>query len=148
MGEFFLTLLWLPAIIGMPLLPIMGLYGLAVSIPALFIDNVARWLWGIGFPLVWWVASYLSEQQEIDNRNNPSLAGHEYIYAGYLTMLLIFIIGSGYAYWSFFRNLETDEEQGKSSRWGNVFVYITPIALIAGVAAWLMAGVMKGFSTT
>jgi len=39
MGEVFLTILWIPAIIGMPLLPIMGLYGVVVSIPALFEDK-------------------------------------------------------------------------------------------------------------
>ena len=148
MGEVFLTILWLPAMVGMPLLPIMGLYGIAVSIPALRKDKVARWLWGISLPLVWQVGSFLYKQQEPDNLNNPSTAGHEYIYAGYLTMMLIFIIGSGYSYWRFFRSLEVDEEQGKGSRWKNALVYITPVVLISGVMAWLMAGVMKGFSTT
>jgi len=148
MGEVFLIILWLPAIIGMPLLPIMGLYGVVVSIPALFKDKVARWLWAISFPLIWWIGFYLYEQQELDNLNNPSVAGNEYIYAGYLTMLLIFIVGSGYSYWRFFRSLESDEEQGKGSKWSNALVYVTPVVLILGVMAWLMAGVMKGFSTT
>ncbi len=148
MGEFFLTILWLPAIIGMPLLPVIGLYGVVVSVPALLNDKVARWLWGISLPSIWWVSSFLYEEQEIEILNNPSVAGHEPIFAGYITLLLVFIVGSGYSYWRFFRSLEIDEEQGGGSRWKNALVYITPIVLIAGVMGWLMAGAMKGFSTT
>lgn len=76
--ELLAILFGVPALTGMPLLVVMGPYGFTASIPALIIDKGTRWAWMISAPFVWWVYTFLYEQQKIENRNNPSLAGDEY----------------------------------------------------------------------